>query len=72
MNLKIVLVVLGIAVTAATFFIETRLAPFVGAALLLAGMIYGWLANRSAGEANRRHADAATERQKKMHTGPRS
>ncbi|MEE4154585.1 MAG: hypothetical protein V2I27_10540 [Erythrobacter sp.] len=72
MNLKIILIVLAIAVTIATFFIETRLAPFVGAALLFAGMIYGWLANRSAGEANRERAERATHRQRETHTGPRA
>ncbi len=72
MNLKIILIVLGVAVTIATFFIETRLAPVIGAALLFAGILYGWAANRSAGTANQRRADEATERQRKMHTGPRS
>ena len=72
MNTKVILIVGGLAVLIASLLIDTRLTPFVGAALLLGVLIYGWAANRAAGEESRRKADRATRRQKANHTGPRS
>lgn len=72
MNTKAILIVGGLAVLIASLFIDTRLAPFVGAALLLGVLIYGWAANRAAGAASERKAERATHRQKVDHTGPRS
>ncbi|MEE4201733.1 hypothetical protein [Erythrobacter sp.] len=72
MNTKAVLIVLGLAVLVATFFIDSRLTPVVGAALLLGALVYGWAANRRAADANREKAERATARQKAAETGPRA
>jgi Ca2+/Na+ antiporter len=72
MNTKAVLIVVGLAVLVATFFIDSRLTPVVGAALLLGAIVYGWAANRKASDANRRKAERATARQKASHSGART
>lgn len=72
MNIKIALVVGAIAVLIATFFIDSRLTPIVGAAVLLAAIVYAWVSNRAAGDAATRKAERATRYQKEHHTGPRA
>jgi len=62
--LKAVIIVAGLAVIVATYLTDARLAPPVGAALLFIALMYGWLANRSAGRANLRKAEEATRRQR--------
>ena len=64
MNMKLILIVVGIAVLVASLIIDARYAPIVGAALLLGAIIYGWAANRSAGRDNLRQAEEATHRQR--------
>ena len=64
MNLKAILFVLAAAVLVATFFIDSRLTPVVGASMLLAAIIYSWAQNRNAGKASYRTAERATRRQR--------
>ncbi|MEE4537868.1 MAG: hypothetical protein V2J51_05170 [Erythrobacter sp.] len=64
MNLKVILFVVGLALLIATFFIDARLAPVVGAALLLGAIVYGWVANKTASKANYDRAERATRQQK--------
>jgi len=71
MNLKAILIVVAIAVLVASLIVDARYAPIVGAALLLGAIIYGWAANKRAGEANRRKAERETRRQQKEHVHDR-
>ena len=72
MNTKILIGLGALAVLVATFFIDSRLTPIVGAAALLAAVGYSWASNRKAGEESFRKAERATRVQKRTHTGPRS
>ena len=72
MNTRILIVLGALAVLVATFFIDSRLTPIVGAAALLAAIVYGWASNKRAGESSFRKAERATRTQKRTHTGPRS
>jgi len=67
MNIKAILLIIGFAVLIGSLFVDTRFAPFIGAGLLLAAIIYGWAANRSASAENLRKAERATHRQRKEH-----
>ncbi|MBI1402377.1 MAG: hypothetical protein GC147_04095 [Porphyrobacter sp.] len=61
---KAALVLAALAILVAAWLADARLAPPLGAAMLLGGLIYGWLANRRAGRANLREAEEATRRQR--------
>ncbi|MGB3711265.1 MAG: hypothetical protein WA985_06225 [Erythrobacter sp.] len=67
MNTKAILLVAGLAVLIGSLFIDTRLAPFIGAALLLGAIIYGWASNRKASDENLRKAERATHEQREEH-----
>lgn len=62
--LKAAIIIAGLAILVATYLTDARLAPPVGAALLFFALMYGWLANRSAGRSNLRKAEDATRRQR--------
>ena len=70
MNAKTLIIVGAIVVLIATFFIDARLTPVVGAAALFVGLIYGWWSNRNDRDSYRK-AEEATHRQKETHSGPR-
>ncbi|EAQ28985.1 hypothetical protein NAP1_15338 [Erythrobacter sp. NAP1] len=72
MNTKAILIAGGLILFIATLLTDARLAPVVGAAALIAVIIYAWAANRSDEEADFSDAERATARQKRQHTGPRS
>jgi hypothetical protein len=54
----------ALAILVAVYLTDSRLAPPVGAALLLIALLYGWLANRTASRANLRRAEDTTHRQR--------
>lgn len=62
--IKAVIIVAALAIVVAVYLTDARLAPPVGAALLLVAVIYGWLVNRRASRANLRKAEEATHRQR--------
>ncbi|WP_296721456.1 hypothetical protein [Erythrobacter sp.] len=62
--IKAVIIVAAIAILVAVYLTDARLAPPVGAALLLIAMLYGWIVNRRASRANLRKAEEATHRQR--------
>jgi len=63
MSTKIVVIVVAIAIFIASWFVESRLAPPIGALLLLGAIIYGMVANKRAGKENYRKAERATREQ---------
>ncbi|MEQ5787668.1 hypothetical protein J3454_07175 [Erythrobacter sp. NFXS35] len=61
---KAAVIVVVLVILVAVYLTDSRLAPPVGAGLLLIAIIYGWLANRRAGRANLRKAEEAAHRQR--------
>jgi hypothetical protein len=62
--IKAAIIVAAVAILIATYLTDARLAPPVGAVMLFVALMYGWLANRSAGRANWRKAEDAAHRQR--------
>lgn len=61
---KAALILAALVILVAVFLTDSRLAPPVGAGLLLIAVVYGWLTNRNASRANLRKAEEATHRQR--------
>ena len=64
MSLKVILFAIGAIVLGATLFLDSRITPIIGASLLLAAIVYGWVQNKRAGEENYRKAERAAARQR--------
>lgn len=52
------------AILVAVYLTDSRLVSPIGAGLLRIAMIYGWLANRTAGHANLRKAEESAHRRR--------
>lgn len=62
--MKAAIIVIVLATMIATYLTRSFIAPPVGAAVLFAFMLVGWLYNRKASRANWRKSEQATHRQR--------
>lgn len=67
--LKIAIIVIIGATLVATLLTQSFLAPPIGAAVLFAVMLAGWLNQRNASRANLRKAEEAAHRQREVRVG---
>lgn len=62
--LKAAIVIILLVTVLATYLTDSFIAPPIGAALLFAVLLAGWLYNRGDSRANRRRSEEATRRQR--------
>ena len=68
-KLAIAIIVGALIIFGGSLLIDTRLAPFIGAAFLAIGIIYATIRNKTAGKANLEKAERATRRRQEERAG---
>ncbi|WP_073973337.1 hypothetical protein [Erythrobacter donghaensis] len=62
--LRAAIILIVLATILATYFVDSFIAPPIGAALLFVVLLAGWLYNRGDSRANRQRSEEATRRQR--------